>query len=57
VVGTAIPEPVVKTERLPDTEIWRQMTITLYIGHSIPQLTWGDRLSVQQNSPTLFATV
>jgi len=57
VVGTGITKPVVKAECLSDTEIWRQMTVTLYIGHSIPQLTWGDRLSVQQNSPTLFATV
>jgi len=56
-MGTGIPEPVVKTERLSDTEIWRQVTVTLYIGHSIPQLTRGDRLSVQQHSPTLFATV
>jgi hypothetical protein len=36
VVTTGMTEPVVKAQGLPDAEVRRQATVTLYIGHPVP---------------------
>jgi len=56
-VTTGMTEPMVKTESLPDTEVWRQMAVTLHISHPVPQMIRWNRLAIEQYDATVFANI